>query len=590
MPCKLHDSIRKNEPQMKEIAKQYIMLGYSCLPVKKDKSPDVKGTWKDGITDSEQYKDAHGIGIICGEKSDNLECLDFDCHFGDAKENLTKFFNQIKEIHDRHGLVVESTQSGGYHVLYKCEKIEGNLKLASRPLWSKKENRWKPDAIIETRGEGGYFVVAPTPGYRFVRNNLSKIPTISVEERKEIIDICKSFNEWYEVKRETYEEKDRPGDRFNQSNEAREEMITVLKNAGWTELKRGLWMRPGKKEGQSATLDKVADNIFYVFSSNAYPFEPNAGYTPFQVVGLLKYSGDFNRFAKDLAERYGDLRQEKKPEKKTQDQLDRLLNKAHIDLKTPVPKPPIILKIKEQLENGEIAEKRLFTLGNFSAVTGKSKSKKTMLTSIMLAAAAKSHWIYNKIGGNLPNDKPGVILFDTEQSKYDSYVAAKRIETIAGKEYENFGAFYLREYEPLERCEIIDYALKKLSPKVGYIVIDGIADLGRAINDEDEANRVVTLLMKWTEKYNIHITNVIHQNKGDNWATGHIGSAILKKAETIISVAKDNENPYLSHVECSMIRGVSDFKPFDLEINQEGIPFIEDMRELWENYTEVDLT
>lgn len=60
-------------------------------------------------------------------------------------------------------------------------------------------------------------------------------------------------------------------------------------------------------------------------------------------------------------------------------------------------------------------------------------------------------------------------------------------------------------------------------------MIDGIADLAMAINDEIEASRVVSLLMKWTKLYNIHITLVIHQNKNDEYATGHLGSAILKR-------------------------------------------------------------
>ena len=41
-------------------------------------------------------------------------------------------------------------------------------------------------------------------------------------------------------------------------------------------------------------------------------------------------------------------------------------------------KPPIIMKIRD-FETGALWDKRLFTLGNFSAITGKTKSKKTFL-------------------------------------------------------------------------------------------------------------------------------------------------------------------------------------------------------------------
>ena len=69
---------------MKKVAKEYINYGFSVLPTKEDKSPDVKGTWKDGIKDLSLFEKSYGIGIICGKLSGNLECLDWDNHFGDA--------------------------------------------------------------------------------------------------------------------------------------------------------------------------------------------------------------------------------------------------------------------------------------------------------------------------------------------------------------------------------------------------------------------------------------------------------------------------------------------------------------------------
>jgi len=126
----------------------------------------------------------------------------------------------------------------------------------------------------------------------------------------------------------------------------------------------------------------------------------------------------------------------------------------------------------------------------------------------------------------------------------------------------------------LERCKLIEFALMMNGDEVGMVVIDGIADLANAINDEDEATRVVSLLMKWTKEYNCHIATVIHQNKSDNYATGHLGSAIMKKSEIVIAVTKDEIQFDTSTVECTMSRGV-DFKPFKLVINKEGMPEID---------------
>lgn len=50
------------------------------------------------------------------------------------------------------------------------------------------------------------------------------------------------------------------------------------------------WRRPGKVKGWSASLK---DSVFYVFSTNAAPFEPNRGYAPFGVYALLEHDSDF---------------------------------------------------------------------------------------------------------------------------------------------------------------------------------------------------------------------------------------------------------------------------------------------------------
>jgi hypothetical protein len=218
---------------------------------------------------------------------------------------------------------------------------------------------------------------------------------------------------------------------------------------------------------------------------------------------------------------------------------------------------------------------RVFTLGNFSAITGKSKAKKTFLASFFLSAALVKKTFNHLFLSEIPANKSGIVLFDTEQSNYDAYVSAHRVLIMAGGNYPNFGAFDLREYTAFERCDMIERYLKLAGEHTCLMVIDGIADLATAINDEIEASRVVSLLMKWTKLYNVHIIVIIHQNKNDNYATGHLGSAILKKSECIISVTKDPDNSLRSEVNCDLIRGTSDFDSFSFVINENGLPEIE---------------
>lgn len=221
--------------------------------------------------------------------------------------------------------------------------------------------------------------------------------------------------------------------------------------------------------------------------------------------------------------------------------------------------------------------RRVFTLGNFSAIIGKAKSKKTYLLSAIAACIIGKKLMWDKFHGGIETDRDLVLYFDTEQGDWDSWNVIRRIALMAGPGYKDkFKAFNLRRFSPLERCQIVEFALLMHGDEAGFVVIDGIADLATAINDEEEASRVASLLLRWTKDYNCHIATVIHQNKNDNFATGHLGSAIMKKCEIIISVTKDPSDAYKSVVECNMSRGI-DFKPFSLVINREGLPEIDNV-------------
>lgn len=569
---------------MIEVAQKYKDAGLSCLPTKKDKSPAI-AAWK-GIDIAPSICTGYGIGIKCGSASGNLECIDFDNHFGDAKDVISEFMKMdgVKEIYEKYRLPIESSVSGGFHLLYRCDTIEGNKKLARRPI--NKNGRMQPDGLIETRGEGGYFVCAPTPGYEVIKNDICNIATITAGERGVLLSAARYFNQWVDTMYQVPEDKEKPGHKFNEDPASIEEMKDALLTAGWVDCGMGKWRRPGKSEGITATLGKAAEGIFYNFSISAYPFDPEKGYTAFQVVGLLKYDGDFKRFASDLAERYG-MNQKTEPyigtaykksepkKEETVEEIDALLLRSMIDFNIPVAKPPVIMKLKAQMGTS-MGYSRVFTLGNFSAITGKSKSKKTFLTSMFITAALRGGYYGRVFESELPEGRRGVLLFDTEQSNYDAYITAKRVPEMLGYFDDSFQAFDLREFSPLERCKLIERALEKAQNNISFVVIDGIADLAMAINDEIEASRVVSLLMKWTKQYNIHITLVIHQNKNDEYATGHLGSAILKKAECIISVKKDLTNSNRSEVQCTLIRGARDFETFSFLVNEHGLPEVDE--------------
>ena len=108
-------------------------------------------------------------------------------------------------------------------------------------------------------------------------------------------------------------------------------------------------------------------------------------------------------------------------------------------------------------------------------------------------------------------------------------------------------------------------------------MIDGIRDMVYDINSPGESTRIISKLMQWTDDRQIHIHTILHQNKGDENARGHIGTELNNKAETVLLVEKDKGDADTSRVSAMHIRAM-DFEPFAFRINDRALP------ELVENY------
>ena len=104
-------------------------------------------------------------------------------------------------------------------------------------------------------------------------------------------------------------------------------------------------------------------------------------------------------------------------------------------------------------------------------------------------------------------------------------------------------------------------------------MIDGVADLLSEVNNLDEANAVAQKIMEWTYIYKCHAITVIHTNYGTDKPTGHLGSALMKKAETQIHLKPDEEDNGVVQVVCQRSRGVS-FNAFAFRVNEFGLPLI----------------
>ncbi len=228
--------------------------------------------------------------------------------------------------------------------------------------------------------------------------------------------------------------------------------------------------------------------------------------------------------------------------------------------------PPQIIWI----DNSTIA-----TLGNFSASTGKAKSKKTFNVSAIVAASLAGKQVLN-YRAHLPEGKQKILYVDTEQSRFHCHNVLERILRLAGlpttADSENLDFICLREYSPSVRIDVIDYALRQ-NNGYGLVIIDGIRDLMLDINSTGESVEVINKMMEWSSKYNLHIHCVLHLNKGDNNVRGHIGTEMSNKAETVLVISKNAESPSISEVHALHIRE-KEFKPFAFTVNEGGLPVI----------------
>ena len=226
--------------------------------------------------------------------------------------------------------------------------------------------------------------------------------------------------------------------------------------------------------------------------------------------------------------------------------------------------PPEILRV-----NGST----IGTLGNFSASTGKAKSKKTFNVSAIVAAALSNSEVLC-YAASFPDDKRKVLYIDTEQSKYHCLKVMKRILWMAGQptnqDCKNLLFVAMREYSPEKRRELIDYMLSNIKG-VGLVIIDGVRDLMYDINNPTESTEIINLLMRWSSSYNLHIHTVLHLNKGDDNTRGHIGTELNNKAETVLQITKSQLDANVSEVKAMHIRD-KDFEPFAFRINEESMP------------------
>jgi len=320
-------------------ALEALAAGLCPVPPKMDGSKAPIGAWKsfqhfppDEAQIRKWYSASNltGYGLVTGKVSGNLELLEFDCitsyHSFKSAAAEAGLGDLVARIEAGYS---EQTPKPGIHWLYRCPEIAGNTELASRPKTAEemKHPKDKVQVLIETRGEGGFVVIAPSNGkthpsggcYSLMAGGFNSIATITPDERCDLFTLARTFHVAPSAAKEQAEKDNvhnhrsnaptannsrwliRPGDDFN----ARASWRELLEAQGWTFVYRredcDYWRRPGKDQGVSACTNWQGKDYFYCFSTST-DFEAEK---PVDKVGFharTMHGGNFKAAITALAE------------------------------------------------------------------------------------------------------------------------------------------------------------------------------------------------------------------------------------------------------------------------------------------------
>lgn len=275
------------------------LFDLSIIPVSTNKIPfDPWGEYQTKIAPisywHSHYVDNGTVGIITGQISGNLECIDVDIKNDPLKTIIKELAALIpKEL--RNSLIVQTTPNGGIHYIFRCPEatIEKNLKLAYHT---------DKAIIIETSGEGGYFCTSKINN-KVMRGkfNLEKleieIPIITPDERIFLLETARSLTRYFPTGNTT-SKNDKPFSykepAINEFNDKYNVLELFIKH-DWSVVKEDdekfYLLRNGSSATHSGYYFKET-KTFFCFSSST-DFEEGKPYNHFQILEVFEGKNDY---------------------------------------------------------------------------------------------------------------------------------------------------------------------------------------------------------------------------------------------------------------------------------------------------------
>lgn len=219
-------------------------------------------------------------------------------------------------------------------------------------------------------------------------------------------------------------------------------------------------------------------------------------------------------------------------------------------------------------------KKPCFARGELVGLSGKAKSGKTFVCSILMALCFRSEVLSVD---RIEPRRLHVLWYDTEQSEESTQdILKNRILPMTGITESQFPVnlfdiFNVRSIPYNDRLPLLETAVRHYKPDL--VILDGIRDLVADINDGIVAQEVVERLMHLASEERCCIVCVLHQNKSveDRNLRGWIGTELKNKAFEVYECAKSSERIFAWSQTDTRKYDIPDKLKF--AINEDGIPY-----------------
>lgn len=192
--------------------------------------------------------------------------------------------------------------------------------------------------------------------------------------------------------------------------------------------------------------------------------------------------------------------------------------------------------------------------GNITPVTAEGKAGKTAATSVFIAGSISqigNAELFNDLTIEPNTEGRAVIHLDTEQSESDQQYNLNKVLERAGmkKTPEHYLSYNIRTL-PLKEYQAFTNGVCQAAHDqfngIYLIVVDGAADYITSVNDEAEANAIISFFISLSVQYNCPVLLVIHLNENagknsDTMPRGHIGRQAIRKGYCQLNITKDGD-------------------------------------------------